>query len=33
MTIDLASRVQQLEDRNAISERVITYAVSIDRAD
>ena len=33
MTADLASRVQQLEDRTAISERVITYAVSIDRAD
>ncbi len=33
MTTDLASRVQQLEDRNAISERVITYAMAIDRAD
>lgn len=33
MTQDLAARLQQLEDRNAISERVIQYAVAIDRAD
>jgi hypothetical protein len=33
MTIDLAARIQTLEDRAAISERVITYATSIDRAD
>ncbi len=33
MTTDLAARVRQLEDRTAISERVITYALAIDRAD
>jgi hypothetical protein len=33
MTIDLAARLQKLEDRTAISECVITYATSIDRAD
>lgn len=33
MTNDLAFRVQQLEDRNAISERVIKYALAVDRAD
>ena len=33
MTTDLTSRVRQLEDRNAISERVIKYAMAIDRAD
>ena len=30
---DLAARIQRLEDRNAISEAVITYATSIDRGD
>ena len=29
----LLARIQQLEDRNAISERVINYARAIDRAD
>ncbi|MGJ6969001.1 nuclear transport factor 2 family protein [Streptosporangium sp. G11] len=35
MTIDtdLAARVRRLEDRALISERVITYAVSVDRRD
>jgi len=33
LTTDLASRVRQLEDRAAISERVIKYAMAIDRAD
>ena len=33
MTTDLTSRVRQLEDRNAISERVIKYAMAIDSAD
>ena len=33
MTTDLASRLRRLEDRNAISERVIKYAMAIDRAD
>ena len=33
MTTDLAARIQRLEDRAAISERVIQYAVAIDRAD
>lgn len=33
MTTDLASRIRQLEDRNAISERVIKYAMGIDRGD
>jgi hypothetical protein len=33
MTTDLAARIQRLEDRAAISERVISYAVAIDRAD
>jgi hypothetical protein len=33
MTIDLASRVRQLEDRNAISERMIKYAMAVDHAD
>ena len=33
VSTDLAARIQQLEDRNAISERVIKYAMAIDRAD
>lgn len=33
MSEDFALRLQRLEDRIAISERVITYAVAIDRAD
>ena len=33
MSQDFALRVQRLEDRNAISERVITYAMAIDDAD
>ena len=33
MTADIESRLQRLEDRAAISERVITYATSIDAAD
>ncbi|MDB5527401.1 MAG: hypothetical protein JWR51_504 [Devosia sp.] len=33
MLNDIAQRLQQLEDRVAISERVIKYAVAIDRAD
>jgi hypothetical protein len=31
--ITLAARIQRLEDRNAISDVVITYATSIDRGD
>ena len=31
--MDLASRIQQLEDRIAISECVINYAAGVDRAD
>ncbi|MDT2004128.1 nuclear transport factor 2 family protein [Rhodococcus opacus] len=33
MTTDLESRIRQLEDRALISERVIKYAVAVDRAD
>ena len=33
MTSDLAVRIQQLEDRAAISERVVNYARAIDLAD
>lgn len=33
MATDIMARVQQLEDRNAISERVIKYAMTVDRAD
>lgn len=33
MTTELASRIQRLEDRNAISDVVIKYATSIDRGD
>ena len=33
MTSDLALRIQRLEDRHAISERVITYATTIDAGD
>ncbi|MDB5528016.1 MAG: hypothetical protein JWR51_1119 [Devosia sp.] len=33
MTDDLALRVQRLEDRNAISERVIRYAMALDARD
>ena len=33
MTLDFEARLRRLEDRHAISERVIKYAVSIDRAD
>lgn len=33
MTSDLAQRLQRLEDRHAISERVITYATTIDAGD
>jgi len=33
VTQDLMLRVQRLEDRNAISERVITYAMAIDDRD
>ena len=30
---DLAARIRRLEDRAAISERVVTYAVAVDRRD
>jgi hypothetical protein len=33
VTIDLESRIRQLEDRAHISERVIKYAMGVDRAD
>ncbi|WP_193337833.1 nuclear transport factor 2 family protein [Devosia beringensis] len=33
MSLDLAQRLQRLEDRHTISERVITYATSIDAGD
>lgn len=33
MPTDLAARIQQLEDRNAISDLVIKYATLIDRGD
>ena len=33
MTTDLESRIRQLEDRALISERVIKYAMAVDRAD
>jgi SnoaL-like domain len=33
MATDLESRIRQLEDRALISERVIKYAVAVDRAD
>jgi hypothetical protein len=33
MSTDLESRVRQLEDRALISERVIKYALAVDRAD
>lgn len=33
MSPNLAARIQQLEDRHAISEQVIQYAIAIDRAD
>ncbi len=33
MTLDFETRLRRLEDRNAISERVIAYAISVDRAD
>ena len=33
MATDLESRIRRLEDRALISERVITYAMAVDRAD
>jgi hypothetical protein len=33
MTTDLESRIRRLEDRALISERVIKYAMAVDRAD
>jgi hypothetical protein len=33
MTIDLESRIRRLEDRALISERVIEYAIAVDRRD
>jgi len=33
MTTDLEARVRRLEDRAHISERVIKYAMAVDRAD
>ncbi|MDP9333561.1 MAG: nuclear transport factor 2 family protein [Actinomycetota bacterium] len=33
MTSDLESRIRRLEDRALISERVIKYAIGVDRAD
>jgi hypothetical protein len=33
MTIDLESRIRRLEDRALISERVIEYAIAVDRGD
>ena len=33
MNTDIAQRLQRLEDRHAISERVITYATTIDAGD